>query len=49
MEEHFNREVKQGRRLAADAARIADENASVKMASIRRVVSLWQLTAIWDR
>ena len=30
MEEQFNKEAKQGWRLAADAARITDENSSIE-------------------
>ena len=40
MEEQFNKEVKQGVRFAADAARIASQ---------RRVQYLWQLTVAQAR
>ena len=48
MEEQFNKVVKQGWRFAADAAGLPTRTQVVKIASIRRVESLWQLTVIWD-
>ena len=36
MEEQFNKEAKQGWRFAADAARITDESAKVRIASTRQ-------------
>ena len=44
MVEHFNREAKEGWRLAAVAARITDERVST-----RRLESLWQSTVTWEQ
>ena len=44
MEEQFNREAREGWRLAADAARITDERASNEEEEF-----LWQSTAIWEQ
>ena len=50
MEEQFNREAKEGWRLAADAARIADEAAD---SEVRKHTSggvfLWRSTATWEQ
>ena len=50
MEEQINKEAKEGRRVAADEARITDERASseVRIESMHQAEFLWQSPATWE-